>query len=62
MELAMTANELLMHFADDFGDWIDGDDSVEDYKIYSQEDCYHNIWVKFESGAQFVVSIREVAE
>lgn len=58
----MTARELLSYLADDFHDWIDGDDSVASYKTFGDEISSNKIWVKFESGAQFVVSVEEVFE
>lgn len=55
----MTKSELLLHFADDFGDWIDGDDPVEDSRYIRDLD---QVWVKFESGAEFIVTVEQVYE
>lgn len=57
----MTAKNLTIFFADMFHDWIDGDDSVIDYhRLLVNEGT--GLWVLFESGAQFKVSIEEVFE
>lgn len=52
----MTHKELILWLADDFHDWIDGDDPVQDYKILDG----HRIWVDFESGQSFVITVAEV--
>ncbi len=53
----MTANQLALFLGDEFHDWIDGDDPVSDYNRLR-----NTVWVKFESGAQFMVTIEEVYE
>lgn len=53
---AMTAEELTLSFADDFGDWIDGDDPVESYVFVAQ----NSIDVTFESGARLNVKVTEL--
>jgi hypothetical protein len=58
----MTDLKLAIFLADEFHDWIDGDDPVEEYKSFTDADYTRNIWVKFESGAQFVINIKEVYE
>ena len=54
----MTSRELVLWLADNFHDWIDGDDPVETYTITN----VNNIFVKFESGHQFIIGITEVYE
>jgi len=58
MEARITARDLLVDIQDYFHDWIDGVDPVEETKRASDDE----VWVKFESGAQFLVKISEVYE
>lgn len=57
----MTPGWLTIWLADEFHDWIDGDDPVSEYNRYNQEGI-SKILVKFESGAQFLITIEEVDE
>lgn len=52
----MTVRELLLWMDDNFGDWIDGDDPVEDFEIIDT----NRIWVNFESGQLFVITVAQV--
>lgn len=53
----MTKRELLLYFADDFGDWIDGDDFVDTYELYGD-----HLWVRFDSGSEFRITVEETHE
>lgn len=55
----MTLGWLSTFLADEFHDWIDGDDPVDEYNRWIDADGYQ-IWVKFESGAQFRITLKEV--
>lgn len=52
----MTAKWLTIWLADEFGDWIDGDDPVESYDLVAS----NSIDVTFESGAKFNVKVTEL--
>ena len=54
----MTERMLLLWMADEFHDWIDGEDSVNEYTILDA----NRIWVEFESGEAFVISVRQINE
>lgn len=49
----ITVRGLLVWMADEFHDWIDGDDPVKEYKILDT----NRIWVDFESGHSFVITV-----
>lgn len=51
----MTERELLNWLADEFHDWIDGDDFVEDYEISGQ-----SIVVRFDSEATFHIQVSQI--
>lgn len=53
----MTERELLLWMADEFHDWIDGDDPVDEYEISGQ-----SIIVRFESGSTFHIQISKFEE
>lgn len=55
----MTVKWLLIWLADEFHDWIDGDDAVEEYNVFNN---LQSIYVKFDSGQQFVITVVEVAD
>lgn len=54
----MTLKWLLLWLADEFHDWIDGDDPVSEYKIINN----NQVWVIFESGNQFKITFEQVYE
>lgn len=53
----MTERWLTIWLADEFHDWIDGDDPVAEYEVSGS-----SIIVKFESGATFHVQISKFEE
>lgn len=53
----MTIRSLIIWLADEFHDWIDGDDSVSDY-----ERTEDSIIVRFESGEAFLIQISKFEE
>lgn len=57
VETPMNASELAMSIVDNFHDWIDGDDWVEDSNI-----DYHGgvVTAQFASGAEFRVTVEEI--
>ncbi len=57
----MTTEWLSIWMADEFHDWIDGDDPVSEYNRRTLSGA-SKIWVKFESGAQFLITIEEGQE
>jgi hypothetical protein len=52
----MTQQELLLWIQDEFGDWIDGEDPVLNYAPHSA----NSVWVKFDSGSEFVITVEKV--
>ena len=56
---ATTVRDLLIWLADNFHDWLDGDDPVENYVFLVDN---NQVFVKFESGNQFVVTVAQVYE
>lgn len=56
----MQASWLAIFLADEFHDWIDGDDPVSEYSRRDHTDLSSSVWVKFESGAEFVINIEEL--
>lgn len=53
----MTERELLVWMADEFHDWIDGDDPVDEYEISGQ-----SIIVRFEDGSAFNIQVSRFEE
>lgn len=53
----MTVRNLVIFLADEFHDWIDGDDPVADYEVAG-----NSIIVRFESGEVFHIQISEFEE
>lgn len=56
----MNARQLLVYMMDDFGDWIDGDYWVEEYKILDSG----QLWVRFtnedQETSEFIVTVESV--
>lgn len=52
----ITAKWLTVWLADEFHDWIDGDDPVDFYSVVS----HNSINVVFESGARFNIKVTEL--
>lgn len=55
----MTPGWLTIWLSDEFHDWIDGDDPVSQYDRFDYSGN-SQVWVKFESGAQFLITVEEV--
>lgn len=53
----MTKRNLALWLADEFHDWIDGDDPVDEYDVYG-----NSVVVKFESGVMFHIEISDYYE
>lgn len=53
----MTKDELLIWLCDEFHDWIDGDDPVQNHSF---RPLTGRVIVEFESGAKFEVVVNEL--
>lgn len=61
--MRMNTRTLAIVLADYFHDWIDGEDFVENYTVYNNStDILNTLWVQFDSGAQFTITVKEVYE
>jgi hypothetical protein len=50
----MTAQDLVVWLADEFHDWIDGDDAVRRYNTTPG-----TVYVEFESGSMFEIRVKQ---
>lgn len=56
----MTALELAIYIADEFHDWIDGDDWPEACKLFQVEEYAPEVIVTFASGKRFSIAVQEL--